>query len=188
MVDPSPNEYRGGTDKDMTRVFVTLLSLHTPMSSPPDDHSTGFQTVVRKRRAVLARSGAHPHAQHGHAAPRYPLTRRRQAPGSERAQPQPKRPRPPGGRWREAAPFGRSSAAAKHVKVSPAFAGAITRLARKWTQKQLATDSTDSRVWAGAITQSEQVDPEAQLDYSARSPPPPPASQTGHGRFLGGLR
>lgn len=109
-------------------------------SFPPDDRLTGFRTVVRKRRVVppgqastLTPStttltlGAHSRGGGKRLVPTE-RSHNRSAHGHQ------------AGAGAKLHRLDESSSAAKHAKVSPAFAGAMQRerLARKWTQKQLA--------------------------------------------------
>lgn len=109
-------------------------------SSPRDDHSTGFQTVVRKRRTVPAgqaraltpSTAALPLATHSRGGGKRLVSTERSHNRSAHGH--------QAGAGAKLHRLDESSAAAKHAKVSPEFAGAMQRerLARKWTQKQLA--------------------------------------------------
>ena len=109
-------------------------------SSPPDDRSTGFQTVVRKRRTVPAgqaraltpSTATLPLATHSRGGGKRLVSTERSHNRSAHSH--------QAGAGAKLHRLDESSAAAKHAKVSPEFAGAMQRerLARKWTQKQLA--------------------------------------------------
>lgn len=111
------------------------------MPSSPPDHSTGFQTVVRKRRTV-------PVGRHlGALAPStaaLPLATHSRGGGKRLVSTERSHNRSAHGHQAGAGAklhrLAESSAAAKHAKVCPEFARAMqqARLARKWTQKQLA--------------------------------------------------
>ena len=110
------------------------------MPSPLHDHSTGFQTVVRKRRtpspsqtrAITPSIATLPLSTHSRGGGKRLVSSERSHNRSAHGH--------QAGSGAKLHRLDESSAAAKHAKVSPEFARAMqqARLARKLTQKQLA--------------------------------------------------